>query len=104
MIAQNKNISDVSVTSSRQKLRLLSSRKGKAVSIDTHKSDWIIHSTVSHFVLFSSSGLRPWQHEELKKMYRDSNFRKTRQKLNQLVDEDVWSNDTKGAFNLLLLF
>lgn len=38
MIAQNKNISDVSVTSSRQKLQLLSSRKGKAVSINTHKN------------------------------------------------------------------
>lgn len=50
-------------------------------------------------------GLRPWQHEELKKMYRDSNFRRTRQKLNQLVDEDVWSSDTKGSpsFSLALL-
>jgi DNA-directed RNA polymerase N-terminal len=55
------------------------------------------HISVNLIASFPSSGLRPWQHEELKKMYRDSNFRKTRQKLNQLVDEDVWSSDTKGA-------
>jgi DNA-directed RNA polymerase N-terminal len=81
-------------------LRLSSSRKAKAVSVSSQKGgSYLKNISVSLIASFPFSGLRPWQHEELKKMYRDSNFRKTRQKLNQLVDEDVWSSDTKGTLH-----
>ena len=49
-------------------------------------------------------GLRPWQYDALKKMYSEANFRKTRQRLNQLVDDDVWPNDLKGTVLLSLHF
>ena len=42
------------------------------------------------------SGLRPWQQDLIKKAYAEPSFRKTRQKINQLVEEETWANELKG--------
>lgn len=71
----------------------------------THRStNHVRYSTlpkiIPYYLFFRHSyllGLRPWQYDALKKTYGEANFRKTRQKLNQLVDEDVWPNELKGT-------
>lgn len=47
-------------------------------------------------------GLRPWQQDLIKKAYAESNFRKTRQKINQLVEDESWTNELKGDFYFCL--
>ena len=56
-----------------------------------------ILTIIFHFFWMCLLGLRPWQYDVLKKMYSEANLRKTRQRLNQLVDDDVWPNDLKGT-------
>ena len=41
-------------------------------------------------------GLRPWQQDLIKKAYSEPSFRRTRQRINQLVEEESWSSELKG--------
>lgn len=49
------------------------------------------------------SGLRPWQQDLIKKAYAEPSFRKTRQKINQLVEEETWANELKGEKGIIFI-
>jgi DNA-directed RNA polymerase len=49
------------------------------------------------------AGLRPWQQDILKEAYSQPSFRRTRVKLNRLVEEESWPNELKVKLGASLL-
>ena len=47
-------------------------------------------------------GLRPWQQDLIKKAYSEPSFRRTRQRINQLVEEESWSSELKGVISFTI--